>query len=77
MANGNRLFRVTATGYNDWINSVYVQPNAVTPITAVLTPSRPEPDTGPGNRGFIIVSTPAVLKSISTTCSRDIPRAIA
>ena len=38
VANGNRLFKVTAPGYNDWMNSVYILPNVVNPINAPLTP---------------------------------------
>ena len=49
VANGNRLFKITAGGDNDWLNSVYVQPNAVTPVYAVLSPVGYEPDTRPGN----------------------------
>lgn len=59
MANGNHLVKVSAAGYNDWINSVYVQPNVVTPINAVLTPVGPNPTPVPATGGFNIVSTPA------------------
>jgi len=58
VANGNRLFKVTATGYNDWMNSVYVQPNTITTINAVLTPVGPNPTPVPATGGFTIVSTP-------------------
>jgi PEGA domain len=58
VANGNRLFKVTATGYNDWMNSVYVQPNTITTISAVLTPVGPNPTPVPATGGFNIVSTP-------------------
>jgi hypothetical protein len=58
VANGNRLFKVTATGYNDWLNSVYIQPNTVTQINAVLTPIGPNPTPVPATGGFTIVSTP-------------------
>ncbi len=59
VANGNRLFKVTATGYNDWINSVYVQTNTVTPINAVLTPVGANPTPVPAAGGLEIVSTPS------------------
>ncbi|MGB7788902.1 PEGA domain-containing protein [Methanoregula sp.] len=59
VANGNRLIKVSAGGYNDWINSVYVQPNAITPINAVLTAVGPNPTPVPATGGFNIVSTPA------------------
>ena len=39
VASGNHLFKVTAGGYNDWINTIYIQPNAVTPVSAVLSPA--------------------------------------
>lgn len=58
VANGNRLFKVTAAGYNDWMNSVYVQPNTITTINAVLTPVGPNPTPVPATGGFNIVSTP-------------------
>jgi hypothetical protein len=59
VANGNRLFGITATGYNDWLNSVYVQPNVVTPINAVLTPVVTNPTQVPATGGLDIVSTPS------------------
>jgi len=55
---GNHVFKVTAGGYNDWINTVYVQPNAVTPVSATLTPSGGSPTPVPATGGFNIVSTP-------------------
>ncbi len=59
VANGNHLFKVTATGYNDWINSVYVQPNVVTPINAALTPVGTNPTPAPATGGLTIVSAPS------------------
>jgi PEGA domain len=59
IANGNHLFRVTAAGYNDWINSVYVQTNTVTPINAALTPVGTNPAPVPAAGGFTIVSVPS------------------
>ena len=55
---GNRVFRVTSPGYNDWLSSVYILPNAVTPVTATLTPGGPGPAPVATGR-FTIVSTPA------------------
>ncbi len=75
VASGNHLFKVTAGGYNDWINTIYVQPNAVTPISAVLIASGgvqtpvPVPSTG----GFNIVSTPPAQNCISIIFSGDTP----
>jgi hypothetical protein len=59
VANGNRLFKVTATGYNDWMNSVYIQPNVVNRINAPLTPLGPTPTPVQATGGFNIVSTPS------------------
>lgn len=58
VANGNHLFKVTAPGYNEWMNTVYIQPNVVNPINAPLTPVGPKPTPVPATGGFNIVSTP-------------------
>lgn len=55
---GNHLFKVTAPGYNEWMNTVYIQPNVVNPINAPLTPIGPKPTPVPATGGFNIVSTP-------------------
>ncbi|NMB79792.1 MAG: PEGA domain-containing protein [Methanomicrobiales archaeon] len=55
---GNHLFKLTASGYNDWMNTVYVQPNVVNPINAPLTPVGSKPGPAPATGGFNIVSTP-------------------
>jgi hypothetical protein len=59
VANGNRLFKVTASGYNDWMNTVYIQPNMVNPINAPLTPIGAKPTPVQATGGFNIVSTPS------------------
>jgi hypothetical protein len=59
IASGNRLFKITAPGYNEWMNTVYVQPNVVNPINAVLSPIGPSPTPVPVTGGFNIVSTPS------------------
>jgi hypothetical protein len=59
IAGGNHVFKVSAAGYNDWINTVYVVPNAVTPITATLTTPSPGPAPVPATGGLEIVSSPA------------------
>ena len=59
ITSGNHVFKVTASGYNDWINTIYIQPNAVTPISATLTPSGSKPAPVPSTGGFNIVSTPS------------------
>jgi hypothetical protein len=56
---GNHLFKVTAGGYNDWINTMYIQPNTVTPFTATLTPAGAQPTPVQATGGFTIVSTPS------------------
>jgi len=58
IANGNHLFRVTAPGYNDWINTIYVKANVVNPVTATLTMPGPNPTPVPLTGGLDIVSTP-------------------
>jgi hypothetical protein len=58
ITSGNHLFKVAASGYNDWINTIYIQPNAVTPIIATLTPSGGKPAPVQSTGGFNIVSTP-------------------
>jgi hypothetical protein len=59
VASGNRLFKITAPGYNEWMNTVYIQPNVVNPINAPLTPVGPKPTPVPASGGFNIVSTPS------------------
>ncbi|MDD4137986.1 MAG: PEGA domain-containing protein, partial [Methanoregula sp.] len=59
VANGNRLFKVTATGYNEWMNTVYIQPTVVNPINAALTPVGVNPTPVPATGGIQIVSTPS------------------
>jgi hypothetical protein len=59
IASGNHVFKITATGYNDWINTIYIQPNSVTPISTTLVPSSGIPTPVPATGGFNIVSTPA------------------
>jgi hypothetical protein len=56
--NGNHIFKITASGYNEWMNTVYIQPNMVNPINALLTPIGPKPTPVPATGGFNIVSTP-------------------
>ncbi|MDD1690458.1 MAG: PEGA domain-containing protein [Methanoregula sp.] len=58
VANGNRLFKVTAPGYNDWLNTIYIQPNVVTPINAVLIPVGTNPTPVPATGAIEIASTP-------------------
>lgn len=59
VANGNRLIKVTASGYNDWLNTVYIKPNVVTSINAILTPKGTNPTPVPATGGIQIVSTPS------------------
>ena len=55
---GNHIFKVSATGYNDWINTVYIQPNYQNRITATLTPIGPSPTPFQSTGGLNIVSSP-------------------
>jgi len=50
ITSGNHLFKVTKSGYNDWMNTIYVQANTVTTIPATLTPvgTNPTPVQGTG-----------------------------
>jgi hypothetical protein len=59
ITSGNHVFKVTASGYNDWINTVYIQPNTVTSISATLTSSGGKPAPVSSTGGFNIVSTPS------------------
>jgi hypothetical protein len=58
IVSGNHLFKVTYPGYNDWMNTIYVRANTMTPFTATLTPIGPNPTPVPATGGFNIVSTP-------------------
>ena len=59
ITSGNHVFKVTSSGYNDWINTVYIQPNSLTPISATLTSSGGIPAPVSPTGGFNIVSTPS------------------
>ena len=59
ITSGNHVFKVTSTGYNDWINTVYILPNTITPVSVTLTPSGGTPGPAPVTGGLNIVSTPA------------------
>ena len=56
---GNHLLKVSMSGYNDWMNTIYIQPNVVNPVTATLTPAGGKPTLVPATGGFDIVSTPS------------------
>jgi len=56
---GNHLFKVTASGYNDWMNTVYVQANTVTVIAATLTPTGTSPTPAQPTGGLMIASSPS------------------
>jgi hypothetical protein len=55
---GNHVFKVTMNGYKDWISTIYIQPNAVTSVTATLTSAGGIPTPVPATGGFDIISTP-------------------
>jgi hypothetical protein len=55
---GNHLFKVTASGYNDWMNTVYIQANTVTSISASLTPKGISPTPVQPTGGLTIASSP-------------------
>jgi hypothetical protein len=58
ITSGNHLFKVTASGYNDWMNTVYIQANTVTSISASLTPKGISPTPVQPTGGLAIASSP-------------------
>lgn len=56
---GNHIIKLTASGYNDWIESVYVKPNTNTYVQVVMTPVGPSPTPVPAAGSLNIVSTPS------------------
>ena len=56
---GSHIIKVTASGYNDWIETVYVKPNANTYVPVVMTRIGPSPTPVPAAGAINIVSTPA------------------
>ena len=59
VSSGNHLFKVSAGGYNDWINTVYIQPNYQNQIVATLTSIGPGPTPVQSSGGLNIVSSPS------------------
>jgi len=55
---GDHLFKVTARGYNDWLNTVYIQANTVNSIPAPLTPTGTGPTPVQPTGGLAIASSP-------------------
>jgi hypothetical protein len=58
ITSGNHIFTVNAPGYNEWINTVYVQSNYQNRITATLVPLGPTPTPVPQTGGLSITSSP-------------------
>jgi hypothetical protein len=59
VTSGNHLFKVTAYGYNDWMNTVYIMANTQTTISAALTPIGVTPTPAqPQTGGLSIASSP-------------------
>ncbi len=56
---GNHVIKVTASGYNDWIETVYVKPNANTYVPVVMTRIGPNPTPVPASGAISITSTPS------------------
>ncbi|MDP2798093.1 MAG: PEGA domain-containing protein [Methanoregula sp.] len=56
---GNHIIKLTASGYNDWIETVYVKPNANTYVPVVMTRPGPDPTPVPAAGAINTVSTPA------------------
>ncbi len=55
---GNHLLRVTAPGYNAWLNTVYIQANVVNTVSASLTPIGVTPTIAPATGGLAVASSP-------------------
>ena len=56
---GNHLFKVTASGYNTWLNTVYIQANTINTISAPLTPQGVSPTPTQPAGGLAISSSPS------------------
>jgi hypothetical protein len=56
---GSHIIKVTVSGYNDWIETVYVKPNANTHVPVYMTPIGPDPTPVPASGAINIVSTPS------------------
>ena len=56
---GNHIFKVTATGYNTWLNTVYIQANTVNTISAPLTPQGVSPTPVQPTGSLAISSSPS------------------
>jgi hypothetical protein len=56
---GNHIFKVTATGYNTWLNTVYIQANTVNTISAPLTPQGVSPTPAQPTGSLAISSSPS------------------
>jgi hypothetical protein len=57
IVSGNHIVKVTARGYNDWIETVYVKPNTNNYVQVAMTPSGTTPVKASGT--VQIVSSPA------------------
>jgi len=65
IVSGNHLFKLTATGYNDWMNTIYVRGNTMTPFTATLIPlGTPVPATGSLNIASMPTGSEVYLDNI-------------
>jgi len=56
---GSHLFKLTAPGYNSWLNTVYIQANTINTIAATLTPVGVNPAPVPQTGGLAIASSPS------------------
>ncbi|PKL58408.1 MAG: S-layer protein, partial [Methanomicrobiales archaeon HGW-Methanomicrobiales-5] len=55
---GSPILKLTASGYNDWIETVYVNPNTNTYVPVVMTIIGPSPTPVPAAGSINVVSTP-------------------
>jgi len=56
---GSHIVKLTASGYNDWLETVYVKPNANTYVPVLMTRIGPSPTPVPAAGAINIVSTPS------------------
>lgn len=57
IVSGNHIVKLTARGYNDWIETIYVKPNTNNYVPVTMTPSGSVPSAGSGT--LTIASSPA------------------
>jgi hypothetical protein len=59
LPSGSHIIRLTASGYNDWIETVYVKPNTNTYVPVAMSRTGPNPMPVTAAGAITIVSTPS------------------